>query len=99
MPKKLLATTIILTIAFTVLSAIPLLKANFIPTEPISYVYIRSDRNVEPETPFITASNGVYTLRGDFTNTSIVIERDGITPDGAGYSFTGHAQAIAKAST
>ncbi len=91
MPKKLLATTIILTLAITMLSTIPMLKANFIPTEPISYIYIRSDGNVEPATPLITASNDVYTLRGDFTNTSIVIERDGITLDGAGYSINGHS--------
>jgi parallel beta-helix repeat protein len=89
-PKKLLATTIIIVLAITMLSAIPLLKANFIPTEPFSFVYIRSDGIVEPATPLITAIGGVYTLRGDFTNTSLVVERDGITLDGAGYSITGH---------
>ena len=41
--------------------------------------------------PLSRASNDVYTLTGDFTNTSLVIERDGITLDGAGHSITGHS--------
>jgi parallel beta-helix repeat protein len=96
MPKKILATTTIIALAIAMLSAIPLLKANFIPTEPISYIYIRSDGSVEPATPLITAISSVYTLKGDFTNTSIVIERDGITLDGAGYTITGHSTSYGK---
>ena len=66
-------------------------SGNFIPTEPISYLYIRSDGRVDPQTPLISVSNNVYTFTGPFTNTTIVVERDGIIVDGVGYSMTGHS--------
>jgi parallel beta-helix repeat protein len=91
MPKRLLAIAIILLLGITSLSVVSFAVANFIPTEPFSFVYIRSTGIVEPATPLIVASsNDVYSLRGDFTNTSFVVERDGITLDGDGYSITGH---------
>ncbi len=64
---------------------------NFIPTEPISYLYIRNDGRVDPQIPLISANGNVYRFTGPFTNTTIIVERDGITLDGAGYSITGHS--------
>jgi parallel beta-helix repeat protein len=66
-------------------------SANFIPTEPISSLYIRSDGRVDPSTPQISINGNVYTFTAPFTNTTIIVERDGITIDGAGYSMTGHS--------
>ncbi len=66
-------------------------SGNMIPTLPINHVYIRSNGNIEPSTSPITAHNNVYTLTDDLTNTTLKIERDGITIDGAGHSITGHS--------
>ncbi len=65
--------------------------ANMIPVEPISQVFILSNGSVEPSTPLIVAQGNFYGFTGDFTNTTLVIERDGITLDGAGHSMTGHS--------
>jgi parallel beta-helix repeat protein len=68
-----------------------LVEGNFIPTPPLSHLYIRGDGSVDPPTPLLTVSGEVYTFTGDFTNTTIIIERDEVTLDGAGYSITGHS--------
>ncbi len=70
-------------------NSIVLSLGNIIPVPPINHVYIRSNGNVEPSTPLITADNNIYTLTGDFINTTIEIEKDSITLDGAGYSING----------
>lgn len=66
-----------------------IVSANMFPVPPINYVYIRADGSIEPSTTPITIKNNVYTLTGDFTNTTIIVERDGIILDGAGYSIKG----------
>jgi parallel beta-helix repeat protein len=49
-------------------------------------IYIRADGSVEPEgTPISTLDNITYTLTGNI-NDSMVIERDNILIDGAGYT-------------
>jgi hypothetical protein len=92
MPKKLLAIAIVLLLGFTSLSVVSFVAANFIPTEPISSLYIRSDGSIDPPTPLLAANGKTYTFKGDFTNTTIIVEYDGITIDGAGYSITGHSK-------
>jgi parallel beta-helix repeat protein len=67
------------TFAFTVQPA----KAN-----PAT-IYIRANGNVDPPTPLITNfNNTTYTFTGNI-NDSIVIERDNIVLDGAGYTLQG----------
>jgi parallel beta-helix repeat protein len=55
-------------------------------------VYIRADGSVDPSTaPISTIDNVTYTLTGDITSDAdgIVIERDNVVLDGAGYTVLG----------
>jgi parallel beta-helix repeat protein len=55
-------------------------------------IYIRADGSVEPEgTPISTFDNVTYTFAGNI-NDSIVIQRDNIVVDGAGYTVQGTEQ-------
>jgi len=52
-------------------------------------IYIRADGSIDPPTaPISTVDNITYTFTGDI-NDSIVIERDNIVVDGAGYTLQG----------
>jgi parallel beta-helix repeat protein len=51
-------------------------------------IYIRADGNVEGTTRISTVDNIIYTFTGDI-NDSIVVERDNIVVDGAGYTLQG----------
>ena len=52
-------------------------------------IYIRADGSIDPLTTFIvTADNTTYTFAGNIYD-SIVVERDNIVVDGAGYSVHG----------
>lgn len=53
-------------------------------------VYIRADGTIEPSTPLIQRAENTYTLKGNL-EASIIIEKDGIVFDGAGYNLTGTA--------
>jgi len=55
-------------------------------------IYIRADGSIDPPTaPIHTADNITYTLTGNITSVlhGIVIERDNVVVDGAGYVVTG----------
>jgi len=53
-------------------------------------IYIRADGSIEPLTaPISTADNVTYTFTGNIINNSIVVERDNIVVDGAGYIVQG----------
>jgi parallel beta-helix repeat protein len=55
-------------------------------------IHVRADGSVDPSTaPISTLDNVTYTLTGNITanNDGIVIERDNIVVDGAGYVITG----------
>ncbi len=97
MPKKLLAISVMLLLGIASLYIDSFVAANFIPTEPISSLYIRSDGSIDPPTPLLAANGKTYTFKGDFTNTTIIVEHDGITIDGAGYSMTGHSTSYGNA--
>ena len=92
MERTALALTFILTLLlFSALAGstfVNLAVANFIP-EPIpSGIRINSDGTVEG-TDNIHRSDNVYTLTGDIYRT-IVVLRDGIVLDGAGYTLQGN---------
>jgi parallel beta-helix repeat protein len=53
-------------------------------------IYIRADGSIDPPTaPISTIDNVTYTLTADIFNDSVVIERDNIVVDGAGYTSAG----------
>jgi len=58
-------------------------------------IYIRADGNVDPQTAPIQRDGDLYTLTGNITSdvNGIVIERDDMTFNGAGYSIQGTEQA------
>jgi len=51
-------------------------------------IYIRADGSIDPPTAPIRRDGGIYTFTGDI-NDSIVVERDNIVVDGAGYTVQG----------
>lgn len=56
----------------------------------VGTIYIRADGSIDPPTaPISTFDNITYTLTGDIVNDSIVVERDYIVVDGAGYTIQG----------
>ncbi len=79
------------------MSVVSFVASNFIPTEPISSLFIRSDGSIDPPTPLLAANGKTYTFKGDFTNTTIIVEQDSINIDGAGYSMTGHSTGYGNA--
>jgi parallel beta-helix repeat protein len=53
-------------------------------------IYVRADGSIDPSTvPISTVDNITYVFTGDF-NDSIVIERDNILVDGAGFKVQGN---------
>ncbi len=81
-------------VAFAVLQASLLVCALFLAlgvpsVAASSTIYIRSDGSIDPSTaPIFTTDNVTYTFVGSI-NDSIVVERDDIVIDGAGYSVQG----------
>jgi parallel beta-helix repeat protein len=58
----------------------------------VGTIYIKADGSIEPPAaPLSTADNTTYTLTDNITSNAdgIVIERDNVTLDGAGYTVTG----------
>jgi len=51
-------------------------------------IYIRADGSIDPPAPISTVDNITYTFTGDIFD-SLVVERDDIVIDGAGYTVTG----------
>lgn len=51
-------------------------------------IYIRSDGSIDPPKSSITFNGEIYTFRGDISG-SIIIERDNVVIDGAGYTLRG----------
>ena len=62
------------------------------PARASGTIYIRADGSVDPpNAPISTVDNVTYTLTGNITSDAdgIVVERDDIVVDGAGYTVTG----------
>lgn len=76
------------------LTSIPMMMFNVQPvkSEWTGTVYIRADGNVDPpEAPIVTHDYITYTLIGNITSLGhgIVVEKDNIVIDGAGYTIEG----------
>jgi parallel beta-helix repeat protein len=65
-------------------------SANGIPAPPINHIYIRSDGTVEPSTAPLLRDGNIYVLTSDMPNSTIIVERDNIVIDGAGYGIHGY---------
>jgi parallel beta-helix repeat protein len=84
--KEKMASAIMLTLLLTGMLA---LAFNIKPAKASGTIYIRADGSVDPPTaPISTADNVTYTFTGDIYD-AIVVERDNIAVDGAGYTATG----------
>jgi len=59
------------------------------PVEASGTIYIRADGSVEGTTDISTVDNVTYTFTDNIFNQSIVVERDNIVVDGAGYTLQG----------
>ncbi len=67
------------------------LAFNIQPVRASGTIYIRADGGIDPSTAPIQRNGDVYTLTGNITSDygGIVIERDNIMVDGAGYALLG----------
>jgi len=68
------------------------LAFNIQPAKASGTIYIRADGSIDPPTaPISTIDNITYTLTGNITSDAdgIVVERDNIAVDGAGYTLQG----------
>jgi len=52
-------------------------------------IYIRADGSIEGTTDIMTVNNVTYTLTDNIFNQSIIVERDNVVVDGAGYTLQG----------
>jgi len=58
-------------------------------------IYIKADGSIDPPTaPISSVDNVTYTFTGSIINNSIVVERDNIVVDGAGYTLQGNGTGI-----
>lgn len=60
------------------------------PPPPIEHIYIRNDGSVDPSSTPIQRTGNVYTFTDNILNSTIEIQRDNITIDGAGFILQGH---------
>lgn len=91
--KRIVAgASFIVVLLFSVLGLffVGLAEANPWPAPPILEVYIRSDGTVDPATAPIQRTGNTYTFTSDLTNSTIIIQRDNIVIDGAGYKLQGN---------
>jgi parallel beta-helix repeat protein len=87
-----LAFSAILTLSILVSAhCLSVVSANGIPAPPINRVYISNDGTIDPSTASILRDGNIYTLTGNMPNTSLVVKRDNIVIDGAGYGIHGYS--------
>jgi len=84
--KKLAAKILLITFMFallTLVSKVRQIKAN-------GTIYIKADGSIDPQTaPIQTIDNATYTFAANIYNCSVIVERDNIVIDGAGYTLQG----------
>src|SRR3989304_3190110 len=97
MRRKALALTLASALLFSAVAGIQstnLASGNpwgiFGPPTPPTYVYIRSDGTVEPSMVPIQKVGNVYTFTNDLLNYSIIVQRDNIVIEGAGFMLQGN---------
>jgi len=88
LPKRVFSAVMFILLLANMLT----LVLNIQPVKASGTIYIRADGSIDPPTaPIYTADNITYTLTGNIPvgADGIVIERDNIVVDGAGYTVTG----------
>ncbi len=92
--KKIFAEAVfILVLLFSLIVAVQpadVVYADPIPGPPINTGYILSNGTVDPSTLPIVRDGNVYTLTGDISNYSMIVQCDNIVIDGAGHSVRGY---------
>jgi len=84
---KRVVSTILLVILLTSMLC---LAFKIMPAEAAGTIYIRADGSIDPPTAAIaTADNITYTFTGNVSDGAIVVERDNVVVDGAGYNLYG----------
>ncbi len=87
MDKRAVSGTMLILLLVTILS----IACNIQTGEASGTIYVRADGSVDPPTaPIYSSDNVTYILAGDIYD-SIVVERDSIVVDGAGYAVEGPA--------
>ena len=91
MGKKAAFTLVALCIASLVLLGTPAVKAQLPPyySQLPPSVHILADGSVDPPNAAVSRAGDVYTLTGD-VGINIIVDRDNITIDGAGYTLWGN---------
>jgi parallel beta-helix repeat protein len=80
---------VLLAFALVLLST-AMIGAFMSPVKAAMTIYIRADGSVDPDTaPISTVENITYTFTDNIFSQSIVVERDNIAVDGAGYTLQG----------
>jgi parallel beta-helix repeat protein len=83
--EKKTASSIMLTLLLTSMLS---LAFNVQPAEASGTIYIRADGSIDPPTAPIQRNGDIYTFTGD-VYANVIIERDSIVVDGAGYTVQG----------
>jgi parallel beta-helix repeat protein len=85
--KKLFSTILLILL----LTSAVILVSNIQPAKAIGTIYIRADGSIDPPTAPIQRDGDVYTIADNINSDAdgIVIERDNMTVDGAGYTLQG----------
>jgi nitrous oxidase accessory protein NosD len=81
---------IALLLSAAALTLVNLVTANPGIAPPLLEVYIRSDGTVDPLMVPIQRTGSIYTFTGDLMNATLIVERDNIMIDGAGYKLQGN---------
>lgn len=92
MKRRTLAQSSILILLLSVLagtSFVSLAGANPRPRPYMIQIYIRSDGTVDPSTAPIQRAGNVYTFTSDLINSTVMVQRDNIVIDGAGFRLQG----------
>jgi parallel beta-helix repeat protein len=90
--KRRLLSIIILTLLLAG-SVMQIYYVQLVRAQTTGTVYIRGDGSVDPPGAPVQRNGNVYTLTGNITNTAlnatIIVERDGVVLDGAGFTING----------
>ncbi len=80
----------VLLLSAMALTLVDLITANPGIAPPLLEVYIRSDGSIDPATVPIQRVGSIYTFTGDLMNSTLIVERDSVVIDGAGYKLQGN---------
>jgi parallel beta-helix repeat protein len=95
--KRVLALAFMFLLFFSLigLESVRVVEANFM-YPPLEKIYIRSDGSISPQTYSIRRAGDIYTLTGNIINEPLVIERDNIVINGAGFSLQKNTPAFGR---